>query len=187
MADEGNVRLLSEEEKRKIADNTKLVSDFKQKKLEKEAQKNWDLFYKRNATNFFKDRHWTTAEFKELLFGNSSEVFTFHTWIFTVSVSWYGHWMLQSLIQLTSRGTSGNNSKAWNNIELNCVHYILPFAFNREVWTFFRAGLLFKWDSFPHSCIVWTNENVSFGARNYECLSKKCSTFLVTWMQVWHN
>lgn len=87
MADEGNFRLLSEEEKRKIADNTKLVSDFKQKKLEKEAQKNWDLFYKRNATNFFKDRHWTTAEFKELLFGNSSEVFTFHTWIFTVSVS----------------------------------------------------------------------------------------------------
>lgn len=72
-ADEGNFRLLSEEEKRKLADNTKVVSDFKQKKLEKEAQKNWDLFYKRNATNFFKDRHWTTAEFKELLLGNSSE------------------------------------------------------------------------------------------------------------------
>lgn len=43
-----------------------LVSDFKQIKLEKEAQKNWDLFYKRNSTNFFKDRHWTTREFEEL-------------------------------------------------------------------------------------------------------------------------
>uniref|UniRef100_UPI0031B8B38C tRNA N(3)-methylcytidine methyltransferase METTL6 n=1 Tax=Homo sapiens TaxID=9606 RepID=UPI0031B8B38C len=31
-----------------------------------EAQKNWDLFYKRNSTNFFKDRHWTTREFEEL-------------------------------------------------------------------------------------------------------------------------
>ncbi|KAG8572813.1 hypothetical protein GDO81_012172 [Engystomops pustulosus] len=43
-----------------------LVSEFKQLKLEKEAQKNWDLFYKRNSTNFFKDRHWTTREFEEL-------------------------------------------------------------------------------------------------------------------------
>ena len=43
-----------------------LVSGFKQMKLEKEAQKNWDLFYKRNTTNFFKDRHWTCREFEEL-------------------------------------------------------------------------------------------------------------------------
>lgn len=43
-----------------------LVSAFKQMKLEREAQKNWDLFYKRNATNFFKDRHWTSREFDEL-------------------------------------------------------------------------------------------------------------------------
>lgn len=42
------------------------MSEFKQLKLEKEAQKNWDLFYKRNSTNFFKDRHWTTREFQEL-------------------------------------------------------------------------------------------------------------------------
>lgn len=47
-------------------DGEVLVSDFKQIKLEKEAQKNWDLFYKRNSTNFFKDRHWTTREFEEL-------------------------------------------------------------------------------------------------------------------------
>ena len=36
-------------------------------KLEAEAQKNWDLFYKRNETNFFKDRHWTTREFQEII------------------------------------------------------------------------------------------------------------------------
>lgn len=36
--------------------NSRIVSDFKAQKLEKEAQKNWDLFYKRNETRFFKDR-----------------------------------------------------------------------------------------------------------------------------------
>ncbi|KAF8788503.1 tRNA N(3)-methylcytidine methyltransferase like protein [Argiope bruennichi] len=34
--------------------------------IEAEAKKNWDLFYKRNKTNFFKDRHWTKREFEEL-------------------------------------------------------------------------------------------------------------------------
>lgn len=47
-------------------DERALVSGFKQMKLEREAQKNWDLFYKRNSTHFFKDRHWTTREFDEL-------------------------------------------------------------------------------------------------------------------------
>lgn len=73
MADKLSFRVLTEDEKRKLEDDSKVVSDFKQNKLEKEAQKNWDLFYKRNTTNFFKDRHWTTAEFKELLF-DSCEV-----------------------------------------------------------------------------------------------------------------
>ncbi|XP_053215147.1 tRNA N(3)-methylcytidine methyltransferase METTL6 isoform X1 [Podarcis raffonei] len=59
-------RILSPEEAEKLAREQVLVSDFKQQKLEKEAQKNWDLFYKRNSTNFFKDRHWTTREFEEL-------------------------------------------------------------------------------------------------------------------------
>uniref|UniRef100_A0A803YJH6 tRNA N(3)-cytidine methyltransferase METTL6 n=1 Tax=Meleagris gallopavo TaxID=9103 RepID=A0A803YJH6_MELGA len=61
-----NTRLLSPEEAERLAKDRVLVSDFKQLKLEKEAQKNWDLFYKRNSTNFFKDRHWTTREFQEL-------------------------------------------------------------------------------------------------------------------------
>ncbi|XP_063160035.1 tRNA N(3)-methylcytidine methyltransferase METTL6 [Candoia aspera] len=59
-------RILSPEEAKQLALNQVLISDFKQQKLEKEAQKNWDLFYKRNSTNFFKDRHWTTREFEEL-------------------------------------------------------------------------------------------------------------------------
>ncbi|XP_049726811.1 tRNA N(3)-methylcytidine methyltransferase METTL6 isoform X1 [Elephas maximus indicus] len=59
-------RMLSSEEEEKLKRDQALVSDFKQQKLEKEAQKNWDLFYKRNSTNFFKDRHWTTREFEEL-------------------------------------------------------------------------------------------------------------------------
>ncbi|KAI5606551.1 methyltransferase-like protein 6, partial [Silurus asotus] len=59
-------RILSEEEIEKLKNDPVLVSDFKQQKLEVDAQKNWDLFYKRNTTNFFKDRHWTTREFEEL-------------------------------------------------------------------------------------------------------------------------
>lgn len=59
-------RVLTQGEMDRLGVERTLVSDFKQMKLEREAQKNWDLFYKRNATNFFKDRHWTTREFEEL-------------------------------------------------------------------------------------------------------------------------
>ncbi|XP_062393635.1 tRNA N(3)-methylcytidine methyltransferase METTL6 [Sardina pilchardus] len=64
--DDSGLRILSQEELDKLKDDRVLVSEFKQQKLEKDAQKNWDLFYKRNTTNFFKDRHWTTREFEEL-------------------------------------------------------------------------------------------------------------------------
>nr|XP_054767439.1 tRNA N(3)-methylcytidine methyltransferase METTL6-like [Lytechinus pictus] len=60
-------RELTENEKQRLAEDKTCVSDFKQNKLEIEAKKNWDLFYKRNSTNFFKDRHWTTREFEELM------------------------------------------------------------------------------------------------------------------------
>lgn len=63
---ETTLRSLTKEELEKLKNDLSLVSDFKQQKLEKEAQKNWDLFYKRNTVNFFKDRHWTTREFEEL-------------------------------------------------------------------------------------------------------------------------
>lgn len=59
-------RSLTEEEAAKLAKDTALLSEFKRLKLEAEAQKNWDLFYKRNETRFFKDRHWTKREFEEL-------------------------------------------------------------------------------------------------------------------------
>lgn len=61
-----SARIISPEEAERLAKDPVLVSEFKKLKLEKEAQKNWDLFYKRNSTNFFKNRHWTTREFQEL-------------------------------------------------------------------------------------------------------------------------
>lgn len=36
--------------------NSRMVTGFKASQLEKDAKKNWDLFYKRNETKFFKDR-----------------------------------------------------------------------------------------------------------------------------------
>lgn len=65
-------RELTEQELTKLLADVNLVSEFKQNKLEIEAQKNWDLFYKRNTTKFFKDRHWTKREFEE--FSDSLEV-----------------------------------------------------------------------------------------------------------------
>ena len=59
-------RELNSIEIEKLNNDKILLSEFKQNKLELEAKKNWDLFYKRNKTNFFKDRHWTTREFQEL-------------------------------------------------------------------------------------------------------------------------
>ena len=62
-------RVLTEEEQNKLKkQDDSVLSEFKKLKLEAEAQKNWDLFYKRNDTRFFRDRHWTTREF-ELLVG----------------------------------------------------------------------------------------------------------------------
>ena len=66
-------RLLTKEEQEKL-EKEEPISEFKQNKLEKDALKNWDLFYKRNGTRFFKDRHWTTREFNELMAGNADEV-----------------------------------------------------------------------------------------------------------------
>ena len=48
------------------AQDKRLCTEFKAQKFMKESKKHWDLFYKRNETRFFKDRHWTTREFQEL-------------------------------------------------------------------------------------------------------------------------
>lgn len=47
--------------------NSRLVTEHKAKMLEINAKKHWDLFYKRNEDRFFKDRHWTTREFTDLI------------------------------------------------------------------------------------------------------------------------
>ena len=67
MAAGHQARVLTQEELAVLQSDTECVSDFKRNKLEAEARKNWDLFYKRNSTNFFKDRHWLTREFPELV------------------------------------------------------------------------------------------------------------------------
>ena len=59
-------RKLTEGEVKKL-EHEQVLNDYQRGKFEREAKKNWDLFYKRNATHFFKDRHWITREFPELL------------------------------------------------------------------------------------------------------------------------
>ncbi|KAJ3212520.1 Methyltransferase-like protein 6 [Clydaea vesicula] len=57
-----------EEVLNKISTDEKLKpSGFQVQKLKNETRRNWDLFYKRNTTNFYKDRHWLGVEFEELL------------------------------------------------------------------------------------------------------------------------
>ncbi|KAI1295548.1 tRNA N(3)-methylcytidine methyltransferase METTL6 [Halotydeus destructor] len=60
-------RSLTNDEYDKLSIDSQIVPTFRQTKLEKEAKKNWDLFYKRNGSRFFKDRHWTVREFQELI------------------------------------------------------------------------------------------------------------------------
>lgn len=43
------------------------LKPFWQQKYKATSAKNWDMFYKRNTVNFFKDRHWLDAEFPALL------------------------------------------------------------------------------------------------------------------------
>ncbi|KAJ2383383.1 hypothetical protein GGI05_005335 [Coemansia sp. RSA 2603] len=54
-----------------LAKDTSVVPEFWQSKYKNEASKNWDKFYNRNTTNFFKDRHWTDREFEELRVGHT--------------------------------------------------------------------------------------------------------------------
>jgi len=44
----------------------KQVVEFWKTKYEEQAHKYWDLFYKRNKTNFFKDRHYLDQEFPQI-------------------------------------------------------------------------------------------------------------------------
>lgn len=65
---------LTDEEKLLLQrQDSRLVPEYKAKQLELNCQKHWDLFYKRNESRFFKDRHWTTREFQALLDCKNSE------------------------------------------------------------------------------------------------------------------
>lgn len=59
--------LTAEEEEKLKLQNSRLISAYQANKVNIESKKHWDLFYKRNDTRFFKDRHWTLREFKEIL------------------------------------------------------------------------------------------------------------------------
>ena len=41
-------------------------AEFRRAQFEQQAARHWDLFYRSNTVNFFKDRHWLDREFPEL-------------------------------------------------------------------------------------------------------------------------
>ena len=45
---------------------TNLMAPLMYEKLERDAKRNWDIFYKNNKTNFYKDRHYIKFEFSEM-------------------------------------------------------------------------------------------------------------------------
>lgn len=49
-----------------IDQDSEVKSDFWYCKFEKDACRNWDIFYKENKNNFFKDRQYLDKEFEEL-------------------------------------------------------------------------------------------------------------------------
>jgi methyltransferase-like protein 6 len=49
-----------------IESDQRRVKPFFAQKFISTAGKQWDIFYKNNQTNFFKDRHWCKSEFPEL-------------------------------------------------------------------------------------------------------------------------
>ncbi|XP_063372461.1 tRNA N(3)-methylcytidine methyltransferase METTL6 [Cydia amplana] len=72
------LKALTEEEKQRLeAQNSRLIPETKAQKLERDAKRHWDIFYKRNETKFFRDRHWTTREFQELINFDPEQKITF--------------------------------------------------------------------------------------------------------------
>ncbi|KAI8599505.1 methyltransferase-like protein-like protein 6 [Dissophora ornata] len=55
---------------RQIIEKDKAIKPFWVNKYKNDAAKNWDRFYKRNETRFYKDRHWIEREFT--VFKNAS-------------------------------------------------------------------------------------------------------------------
>ncbi|KAI8577399.1 hypothetical protein K450DRAFT_252256 [Umbelopsis ramanniana AG] len=59
--------------KEAIQNDQKIVPPFWINKYKKDASRNWDIFYKRNTTKFFKDRYWLDREFEELAHKGDSD------------------------------------------------------------------------------------------------------------------
>lgn len=49
-----------------LSEKIQTANAFTVSKVEREAAKNWDRFYKRHQDKFFHDRHWTDREFTAL-------------------------------------------------------------------------------------------------------------------------
>jgi len=55
-------KILSEEDAKKVEKNSQTkISEFKKNKLEIDARRHWDIFYKNNTSNFFKDRNFSKS------------------------------------------------------------------------------------------------------------------------------
>lgn len=61
-----DVRTITDEEEARLLADNQLMSPYKCNKFIGDSNKNWDIFYKRNETRFFKDRHWTSREFVDV-------------------------------------------------------------------------------------------------------------------------
>ena len=71
---------------------------------------------------------------------------------------------------------------------------LLPFAFNREAWTFFRTCLFFKGDKFPRQlyrldqwkCLVWSTKQWMFVKETWHVLLtwSACLTKLTPFFRV---
>ena len=57
-------RQLTSKDQQLLQNNSStFLTDFKKRKLEIDAKRHWDIFYKNNTVNFFKDRNWLQNEF----------------------------------------------------------------------------------------------------------------------------
>lgn len=57
-----------------LSRNRRIATPFMLQKCEREAARNWDVFYKKNGDRFFKNKNWTEREFQqELPASRSSE------------------------------------------------------------------------------------------------------------------
>lgn len=53
----------------KLSQNVEPVTTFRANQIDRDLRKNWDIFYKRNGTRFFKDRHWPIDDISRLIDG----------------------------------------------------------------------------------------------------------------------